>query len=121
MLHDAMSGLEGSCPVSLKTLAFDVGANTGQDTAALLARGFRVVAVEANPRLCVELRERFAAEIAEGRLTIVDKAISGRKKVTFYVNSADSGWGTTLAKYAARGESVAGTIEEIDDANRDYA
>jgi FkbM family methyltransferase len=95
-------------------LVFDIGANTGQDTAALLARGFRVVAVEANPRLCANLRQRFASEIADGRLTLVDKAISRRKTVTLYVNSADSNWGTTLAKYAARGQSVAGAIEQIE-------
>jgi FkbM family methyltransferase len=37
-------------------LVFDIGANTGQDTAALLSRGLRVVAIEANPKLCADLR-----------------------------------------------------------------
>jgi hypothetical protein len=78
-------------------LVFDIGANTGQDTAALLARGLHVVAVEATPKLCADLRVRFADEISNGRLVIIDKAISGRKTVTLYVNAADSGWGTTSA------------------------
>jgi FkbM family methyltransferase len=95
-------------------LAFDIGANTGQDTAALLARGLRVVAVEANPKLCADMRARFADAISDGRLVIIDKAISGRKTVTFYVNSADSGWGTTSASYAARGVALAGKLEQIE-------
>jgi FkbM family methyltransferase len=107
--------LDGLRTVAIhNNLAFDVGANTGQDTEALLARGFRVVAIEANPKLCADLRARFTDKINDGRLVIVDKAISGRKRVTFYVNSADSGWGTTLASYAARGETLAGTIEKIE-------
>ncbi len=95
-------------------LAFDIGANTGQDTAALLARGLRVVAVEANPKLCADMRARFADAIGDGRLVIIDKAISGRKTVTFYVNSADSGWGTTSASYAGRGVAMAGKLEQIE-------
>jgi FkbM family methyltransferase len=95
-------------------LAFDVGANTGQDTAAFLARGLRVVAVEANPKLCAEMRKRFADEISDGRLVIVDKAISGRKTVILHLNSADSAWGGTSASYAARGQALAGKIERAE-------
>jgi FkbM family methyltransferase len=43
-------------------LVFDIGANTGQDTAALLSRGLRAVAIEANPKLCADLRARLLAE-----------------------------------------------------------
>src|SRR6202035_5467511 len=39
-------------------LVFDIGANTGQDTAALLSRGLRAVAIQANPKLCADLRAR---------------------------------------------------------------
>jgi hypothetical protein len=95
-------------------LAFDIGANGGQDTAALLARGLRVVAVEANPRLCVDMRERFAAEIGAGRLVIIEKAISGRKTVTLRVNSADSARGATRLDYAARGMALPGDLDEIE-------
>jgi FkbM family methyltransferase len=98
----------------MNNLAFDIGANTGQDAEALLARGLRVIAVEANPKLCADMRERFAAEIAAGKLVVVAKAISGRKTVTLYVNSAESGWGTTLESYAARGTALAGDLEQID-------
>jgi FkbM family methyltransferase len=95
-------------------LAFDIGANTGQDTAALLARGLRVVAVEANPKLCAGMRTRFADEISDGRLVIVDKAVSGRKTVTLYVNAADSGLGATMPDYGARAMALAGDLKEIE-------
>jgi 16S rRNA A1518/A1519 N6-dimethyltransferase RsmA/KsgA/DIM1 with predicted DNA glycosylase/AP lyase activity len=39
-------------------LVFGIGANTGQATGALLSRGLRVVAIEANPKLCADLRAR---------------------------------------------------------------
>jgi 16S rRNA A1518/A1519 N6-dimethyltransferase RsmA/KsgA/DIM1 with predicted DNA glycosylase/AP lyase activity len=39
-------------------LVFGIGANTGQDTAALLSRALRVAAIEANPKLCADLRAR---------------------------------------------------------------
>ncbi len=57
-------------------LIFDIGMNNGDDTAYYLHRGFKVVAVEADPDLALAGRERFAAAIAEGRLTLVNKAIA---------------------------------------------
>jgi FkbM family methyltransferase len=95
-------------------LVFDVGANSGQDTAAFLARGLRVVAIEANLKLCAEMQKRFAAEINAGRLVIVGKAISGLRTVILHLNSADSCWGAASASYAARGQAVAGKIERIE-------
>jgi hypothetical protein len=37
--------------------------------------GAKVIAVEANPALCGDLRERFLSEIKSGQLIIVNKAI----------------------------------------------
>jgi FkbM family methyltransferase len=51
-------------------LVIDVGMHNGSDTAYYLARGYDVVAVEANPELCQAARTRFAAEIEAGRLEI---------------------------------------------------
>lgn len=95
-------------------LVFDIGANNGDDAAEYLARGCRVVAVEANPTLCVGLRRRFTSEIAAGQLVLVDKAISPRRVVTLYVNSSDHGWGTILPSYAAHGAKLRGTVTPID-------
>ena len=59
-----------------RDLIFDFGMHDGSDTAYYLRKGFRVVAVEANPELVAAGQSRFRAEIAEGRLTIVNKAIA---------------------------------------------
>jgi FkbM family methyltransferase len=50
--------------------------NNGADTAAYLAAGCRVVAVEADPQMADRARVRFAAEIAAGVLTVVDRGVS---------------------------------------------
>lgn len=57
-------------------LIFDIGMYDGADTAYFLELGARVVAVEANPALVEDARVRFAAEIAAGRLTCVNAAIT---------------------------------------------
>lgn len=47
-------------------LIIDVGMHNGQDTAFYLAKGFDVVALEANPVLVDAARIRFASEIESG-------------------------------------------------------
>lgn len=59
-------------------LAFDIGMFNGDDTRYLLDEGFRVVAVEANPELTTAATRRFRKEIADQRLTVVNRAISDR-------------------------------------------
>jgi FkbM family methyltransferase len=95
-------------------LVFDIGANNGDDAAEYLKRGCKVVAVEANPELCDGMQERFAAEIEIGQLILIDKAISRRRTVTLYINSADHGWGTTLPSYAERGARLRGTVKPVE-------
>ena len=79
-------------------LVFDIGANNGDDAAAYLKHGCRVVAVEANPTLCAHLRVRFSSEIEAGRLTVVDKAISHRPKATLYINTKEFWLGNDAAE-----------------------
>jgi hypothetical protein len=57
-------------------LIYDIGMHNGNDTAYYLFRGFRVVGVEANPLLVEQVRERFAAEIASNRLTVLNTGTS---------------------------------------------
>jgi len=40
-------------------LIYDIGMNNGDDTAYYLQRGFRVIAVEANPALVSQAIQRF--------------------------------------------------------------
>jgi FkbM family methyltransferase len=57
-------------------LIYDVGLCDGADTAYYLFRGYRVVAVDANPTMIEAARVRFANEIAVRRLTLVNAGIS---------------------------------------------
>ena len=61
---------------------YDFGMNNGDDAEYYLLKGFKVVGVEANPALCRQAEQRFAAEIAEGRLTILNLALSADKAGT---------------------------------------
>jgi len=64
------------CKIKTSGLIFDIGVGNGDDTAFYLAKGFRVVAVEANPVLVAAAKRRFDEDIQAGRLAIVEKAIA---------------------------------------------
>ncbi len=59
-------------------LVFDIGMSDGHDTAFYLAKGFRVVGVEPDVQMFYVLQERFAAEIADGRLVLLNLAAGAR-------------------------------------------
>lgn len=74
-------------------LIFDVGMHNGDDTAFYLAKGFSVVAVEANPLLAQEGERRFRKEITSGKLTILNIGIGDKiGTFPFYVNGQHSEW-----------------------------
>jgi FkbM family methyltransferase len=88
-----------------KHLIFDIGCHRGEDSDFYLRKGFRVIAVEANPILCNDLKTKFATQIADGRLTLIDKAIAEKDgEVTFFINDNQSIWGTIRAEMAERNE-----------------
>ena len=85
-------------------LVFDIGFHNGNDTAHYLARGFRVVAVEANPTLVAAGQERFADAIKSGRLTLLGVGISRQPgEQDFYVNDGNSEWSSFLPSFGQRG------------------
>lgn len=97
----------------VENLVFDIGLNRGQDTANYLAKGYNVVAVEANPELVEFCSQRFSREIKMGRLAIVYGAIlrdghcnSSVNTVEFFLNGNDA-WGTVITddtlQYSQRG------------------
>lgn len=103
---------------------FDLGMNNGDDTDFYLRKGFRVVAVDANPQLCIKARERFAAEIRDGRLRVVHGAIAAAPgTLELFLNEDVSGWSTanprwlesrTLAHTSSRSVTVpAVTLAEL--------
>jgi FkbM family methyltransferase len=58
-------------------LIFDIGTSEGNDTAFYLAKGFDVVAVEADPVAFEAFRARFEHDIGAGRLTSLNLAVHG--------------------------------------------
>jgi FkbM family methyltransferase len=88
-------------------LIYDVGMNTGDDTAFYLHLGYRVVAIEANPELTAIARERFQPEIASGRLIIHNVGIAEREgDFPFWVCERHSEWSSLDRDLAARDDSA---------------
>ena len=74
-------------------LIYDIGMHVGQDTEFYLKKGFRVVAVEANPVLADEQRNRFENAISAGQLFLINKGIATQRGTfPFYVNDTLSEW-----------------------------
>lgn len=95
-------------------LIYDVGAHSGEDTSFYLGLGYRVVAIEANPQLAAKLRSDFADALADGRLIVVEQAVStSRRTVDFFINEKKSDWGTANADWAARNERVGAPSRRI--------
>jgi FkbM family methyltransferase len=105
-----------------RDLVIDVGLHKGEDTAYYLAKGFRVIGVEADPDLVSECRARFARELSTQRLQIFEGAIAeGAGKIPFYKDNA-SIWGTIYLDWAKRNEKLGShnRLIEVDvlDINR---
>lgn len=100
-------------------LIYDVGLHRGQDTDFYLKKGYRVVAFEADPENAEFCRARFADEIADGRVTIVEGAITedlpfngDDGTVRFFRNEDHSLWGSASVDWAVRNK-VMGTTNEV--------
>lgn len=84
-------------------LVYDLGLHRGEDTEFYLAKGFRVVAVDANPELCEAASEKFAGAVQSGQLTIVNRAVAEQPgTITFYRNPEYSEWGTVDPEWVKR-------------------
>ena len=102
-------------------LIYDIGAHRGEDAEYYLRKGFRVVAIEADPDLARACRRRLHSFLDAGRLTIVEGAIvdpgtlaSGQRTVRFYKNDANPVWGTVRAEWAERNERLGALSQPID-------
>ena len=83
-------------------LIYDIGMHNGENTEYYLKRGFRVVAVEANPTLVEQAAKRFAREIADGKLVVANAGIAGIEgELPFWV-SAHTIWSSFDRASASR-------------------
>ena len=75
-----------------KRLIYDVGAHKGEDTEFYLKMGFDVVAIEPMAELFESLSTRFVKEVADGRLTLLNVAVSDRSGAQQFFASEKSDW-----------------------------
>jgi FkbM family methyltransferase len=87
----------------IDNLVYDVGMNNGDDAAYYLQRGFRVIAVEANPLLVSQALRRFQHEVAEGRLIVLNVGIAEQAaRLPFWICETHSEWSSFNRTIASR-------------------
>lgn len=87
---------------------YDVGMHNGQDTAFYLKKGFRVIAIEANPELAARAIRHFKSFIDKGQLRIINVGIADSNSpngLSFFVNEHQSEWSSFREETAARNNS----------------
>ncbi|MDA8585336.1 FkbM family methyltransferase [Rhodobacteraceae bacterium] len=90
-----------------RNLIFDIGMHIGQDTEFYLKKGFKVVAIEANPALVEAATDRFAPAIASGQLTICHSALTAESgSVDFFVCENITEWSSVNENLAARDKNI---------------
>lgn len=92
-------------------LVYDVGMLYGEDTAHYLRRGYRVLGIEANPAMAAAVRERFAAEIADGRLSVLETAIAAAPGSADFWISAEPGLSSLFRDNATGGGNSAHCVQ----------
>ena len=86
-----------------RPLIMDIGMNNAKDSLFYLQKGFRVVAVEANPHLAAQAREKLAAYIASGQLHIEEVGLGEKEGVfTFYSNLDNDHWSSFNREWGTR-------------------
>lgn len=77
-------------------LVIDIGMYDGADTRHYLETGHRVVAIEANPQLAQRAEKQLAEYVADGRLTVINAAISDTTEDVTLTLSADNLGGSSI-------------------------
>jgi len=87
-------------------LIIDVGMHTGLDSEFYLKKGFRVVAIEANPELAAQTSERLRPYIQEGRLKVLNIGMHREDgEFDFYVNLDKDDWSSFVQQVGTRNNS----------------
>jgi FkbM family methyltransferase len=100
-----------------KKIIFDVGLHKGEDTEYYLTRGFRVVAIEADPDLVSFCKTKFKKFIDAGTLEIIHGAVvedDSKQSIKFYKNNKVSVWGTVVKSWADRNAMLGADSVEIE-------
>ncbi len=76
----------------ISDLIYDIGMYNAADTEFYLKKGFRVIAIEANPKLCKDAETTYASYIESGQLTILERGLfstSGLHKFMINLDQTD--------------------------------
>jgi FkbM family methyltransferase len=97
----------------MKKLIIDCGAHKGQDTNFYLSLGYKVVAIDASPTLCEDLKNNFSGHVESNSLDVKNLAISKENgKISFY-ESQETLWNSTKHQIANR-HGYAKNLIEVD-------
>lgn len=89
--------------ISEMPLIMDIGMNNGRDSSFYLRKGFRVVAVEANPVLVDKVHKELAGYIASGQLVIEHVGLGQKEgKFPFYINLDNDHWSSFVKNWGTR-------------------
>lgn len=87
----------------IKDLIFDIGMYDGTDSLTYLKKGFRVVAIEADPTLVEKGRKKFKKYIDEKKLRIVNCGIAKENGTAdFYINEVRPWWNSFDVEISSR-------------------
>ena len=101
-------------------LIFDIGMHSGVDTDFYLAKGFRVVGVEANPLLVADVKKRLSTAFDKKRLFIENVGIFNLETVLkFYLNKDVDEW-SSFDEYLGTRENTKFTTMDIACRRIDY-
>lgn len=98
--------------MTAKRCIYDFGANNGDDIPYYLKKAEKVIAVEASPALCDEIRQRFHNEIAAGRLVVECCVLTCGETapdVPFYIHK----FSRVLGQLSEPGPSEIGNFEKV--------
>lgn len=106
------------------SLIFDVGMHRGEDTEYYLARGFRVVAVDADPAMIAQAADRFSEAVRDGRLVLVHAAVGDDQGEVEFHLSDQTIWSSRKPQVSARERTETRTIRvpsrRLDDLFREH-
>jgi FkbM family methyltransferase len=98
----------------------DVGMNNGDDSFYYLCKGYKVIAIEANPFLCDQANLRFKEEIHSNRLEVINASVAvGNKPLKFFLNN-DNHHLSSLDKHWASRNGASVTEIEVLPAQLDH-
>lgn len=93
-------------------LIFDIGFHKGEDTQYYLEKGYRVVAVEANPILTEYGKIKFKKFIENGQLVLLNIGIANENRILdFWVNDYCSEWSSFDKDIGCRSNTKCHKIE----------